>query len=279
MGNAAVAWELGRLQKLVGGMEPPAAQPALEAIRADRTAVLRLAGLTPDPWQVQLLTSPSSPNEQTAILTGRQMGKSTVAAGLALATALLDPALVLLLSPVLRQSQEIFRKVTDLYHALGGPVRATAETALRLELANGSRIISLPGTETTIRGYSAAALLIIDEAARVPDDLYRSVRPMLAVSGGRLVALTTPFGKRGWFYREWTEGDGWKRVEITARECPRITAAFLEKEKRSLGDRWFAQEYGCSFEEDTSAFFSHEEILRAFPDEVPDRRVIVFPED
>src|SRR5436190_1727587 len=80
---------------------------------------------------------------------------------------------------------------------------AGRETQLRLELANGSRVVCLPGREGTIRSFGGVALLVLDEAARIPDALYRSVRPMLAVSGGRLVALSTPFGRRGWFWQEW----------------------------------------------------------------------------
>ncbi len=93
---------------------------------------------------------------------------------------------VLLLSPGQRQSAELFHKVLLNYRALGRPIKAVSETRYRLELANGARILSLPGHDATIRGY-APDLLVIDEAARVPDDLYKSVRPMLAVSQGRLV--------------------------------------------------------------------------------------------
>jgi hypothetical protein len=89
-------------------------------------------------------------------------------------------------------------------------------------------------------------LIIVDEAARVDDPLYYSIRPMLAVSGGRMVCLTTPFGKRGFFYEEWT-GDGpWDRIKITARECPRISAKFLDEERASLGEWWYQQEYECT---------------------------------
>src|SRR5208282_1075770 len=100
-------------------------------------------------------------------------------------------------------------------------------------LANGSRIVSLPGDEKNIRGFSGVALLVIDEAARVLDSLYCSVRPMLAVSRGRMVALSTPYGKRGWFHDEWHGAGEWQRVRITAPECPRITAEFLAEEKRA----------------------------------------------
>ncbi len=76
---------------------------------------------------------------------------------------------------------------------------------MTLRLENGSRIVSLPGTEGTVRGFSGVALLIVDEASRVDDALYHAVRPMLAVSHGKLVLLSTPWGKRGFFYREWAE--------------------------------------------------------------------------
>jgi hypothetical protein len=61
---------------------------------------------------------------------------------------------------------------------------------------------ALPGTEKTIRGFSGAALLIVDEAARVDDALYYAVKPMLAVSGGSLLMLSTPYGRRGEFLRD-----------------------------------------------------------------------------
>jgi hypothetical protein len=204
------------------------------------------------------------------LLCSRQAGKSTTAAALALQAALLEPpALVLLLSPTLRQSGELFRdKVCRLYNALDRPVPATRETALTLELANGSRIVSLPGEEGTVRGYSGVALLVVDEAARVPDALYFSIRPMLAVSRGRLIAMSTPFGKRGWFFEAHRGKEPWQRVRITADQCPRITKEFLQEELRAIGDRWFRQEFFCSFEDMVGAVFSHEAIFGMLSDDV-----------
>jgi hypothetical protein len=198
-------------------------------------------------------------------LASRQSGKSQVAAVLALRTALLQPgSLTLLLSATLRQSGELFRnKLLRLYSALGRPVAVSQESALQMTLANGSRVVSLPGSEETIRGFSSVALLVIDEAARVPDDLYFAVRPMLAVSRGRLVALSTPFGKRGWFHDEWHGAAPWKRVKITADQCPRISPAFLEEERRALGEKWYNQEYLCSFEDMLGALFAQEDIEAA----------------
>ncbi len=211
------------------------------------------AGITPDPWQRRLLLSDA---QRVLINCSRQSGKSTTIATLALHTALYTPnSLVLMLSPSLRQSGELFKKCLGVYRAIGRPVTAESETALSLTLANRSRIVSLPGKEGVIRGYSGVRLLLIDEASRVPDDLYMSVRPMLAVSGGRLIAASTPFGTRGWWYDAWRGKEPWERYEIPAADCPRITPEFLAEERRTMGDWWFLQEYNCQFlDAQTSAF-------------------------
>jgi hypothetical protein len=148
------------------------------------------------------------------------------------------------------------------------------ESALQLTLANGSRVISLPGDEKSIRGYSSVALLIIDEAARVEDALYSSVRPMLAVSQGQLVALSTPFGRRGWFWEAWSGEERWRRVEVTADQCPRIPAAFLAEERRALGENWYMQEYFCRWLSAVGAVFNPNDIEAAF---VPGVRALEFP--
>lgn len=217
----------------------------LTRLALEPALILDARGLPPDPWQRQLL---ECPERQLLLCCSRQSGKSTAVSALALHAALFRPAaLVLLLSPTIRQSAEIFRKVLEADDALGRPLSATHRTELRLELENGSRVLCLPGREETVRSFSGVNLLVLDEAARVPDDLYRSVRPMLAVSQGKLVALSTPFGRRGWFYREWISDGPWRRFQVTWRDCPRITPAFIDEERRALGDLWVAQEYETEF--------------------------------
>jgi hypothetical protein len=138
-----------------------------------------------------------------------------------------------------------------------------------MEFENGSRIVALPGKEETIRGFSGVSLLIVDEAARVPDALYQSVRPMLAVSGGNIILLSTPFGKRGFFFREWTDGGAlWHRTKITAYDCPRIPKDWLEQERAQIGDFWFEQEYLCEFKDDVSAVFRYEDIMAAMDNSI-----------
>lgn len=232
----------------------------------DPVALMRAADLIPDAWQERLLLSNAT---QHLVVCHRQAGKSTVAAALALAEALFHPnAPVLLLSPTLRQSQELYRKVTDILARLPDPPSILRQTSTFLEFANGSRIVSLPGEESTVRGYSNVSLLVVDEAARVPDELYYAVRPMLAVSGGKLICLSTPWGRRGFFYQEWSGGDGWARYSVTADECPRIPRQFLVQEQRTLGPHKFAEEYMCEFIAASHCVFDEDRILNAFDPDV-----------
>jgi hypothetical protein len=255
---AQLARVQARLERLEGGRQAPAFLDPVELAEA--------VGIRPDLWQTQVLRSTSS---RLILNCARQSGKSTVVALLVLHTALFQPgSLVLLLSPGERQSGEIFRKVMDAYRRIGRPVKALRENLLELELANGSRIIALPGQEHTVRGYSGAALLVVDEAARTADDLYRSVRPMLGVSHGRLALLSTPWGKRGFFYEEWQRRDRWDAYEIPASMCPRISADFLDEEQATLGPWWYRQEYECEFSDVTDQLFGLDLVRAAISDEV-----------
>ena len=130
--------------------------------------------------------------------------------------------------------------------------------------------MGIPGKEATLRGYSAVSLLIVDEASRVEDAAYKALRPMLAVGNGDLWLLSTPFGKRGFFYENWMGGgEEWVRTEVPATECPRITEAFLKEERRQLGDLWFRQEYLCEFIEEGHQIFGRELVMGALDDDEP----------
>jgi phage terminase large subunit-like protein len=165
----------------------------------DPALIAHDAGIVPDQWQADLLRSNA---DHVLMLCSRQAGKTTTASLMALHTAIYrrPGGLIIIVSPSQRQSGEIFRTVMTHHSNLKDVPELKAVSALRAEMANGSRILALPGSETTVRGYSAASLIVIDEAARVEDSLLQDVRPMLATSQGHLVALTTPAGKRGWFY-------------------------------------------------------------------------------
>jgi hypothetical protein len=223
-------------------------------------------GFNPDPWQAAVL---NSSGKKILLNCSRQSGKSSVSSILASHTALFRPgSLTLMVSPSLRQSSELFRKFLGYLEVLDEMPTRAEDTKLSIKLDNGSRVVSLPGSEGTIRGYSSVALLIVDEAARVVDDLYFAVKPMLAVSRGRLLALSTPFGKRGWFFDEWSNGQGWQKHTIPATDCHRISSEFLEEERRSMPSAWFASEYMCQFTEATDSVFGYDDVMKAISSDI-----------
>jgi hypothetical protein len=217
---------------------------------------------TPDAHQSRVLQCDA---DRVILNCTRQWGKSTVCAAKAVYVAHSRPgALVLVASPSARQSSEFVRKASAFLRQLNIRPRGDGDNEISLALPNRSRIIGIPGIEATVRGFSAVSLLLIDEASRVPDELYRALRPMLAVGGGSLWLLSTPYGKRGFFYNEWTNGGtDWTRFTVPATECPRIPARFLEQERRALGPRYFAQEYLCEFHGTNDALFNEQQVRRA----------------
>lgn len=248
---------------------------ALDLSRAlDPALLMRDAGLVLDRWQAELMrsTAHTSPDalKRVLMLCARQTGKSTTAAGMAAHRAYYESgALVVIFSPSQRQSDEMLRTIKSLHNKLSGVPETVGDSVRKIEFSNGSRIISLHGDETTVRGIAAVSLCLIDEAARVPEELLAAVRPMLATRrDGTLVALSTPFGKRGFFYEAWTGDATWHRVKVPATDCPRISKEFLAEELRELGAQRFSEEYGLEFLDPNEAVFSTAIIDAAFSKEV-----------
>jgi hypothetical protein len=234
------------------------------ALRVDPSLVLDLAGFAaPDAWQRRLIRSTA---ELTLVNCHRQSGKSTATAGLAVVTALHEPgSLTLIVSAAQRQSDEVYAKVQAIYRALGRPQGIAAENATELRLGNESRIVSLPDSPDTIVGYSGPRLVIIDESSRVSDETFVAVSPMLSVSRGRMVCLSTPRGRRGfWFYLWHDEAVVAERIMFTAEENPRIDPAWLDSERRRLGSRAYRQEYRGEFLEAEDAVFNSDTVMNAF---------------
>lgn len=225
----------------------------------------RDCGIEPDPVQAQLLTSSA---RRLLVNCCRQWGKSTTTALMALHEALYNaPAMIILISPSQPQSTELFKKMHGFWERLSGAPEAQQESLTRMQLANGSRVVSLPGSEKTTRGYSGATLVVMDEASRVPDELLASVRPMLATTGGRFIALSTPAGKRGWLYEAWTRGEGWEKISVRGDQCPRISPEFLAEEREALGPLRFSEEYECQFVDAETSVFNTELIEQALTDD------------
>ncbi len=202
-------------------------------MRLDPARLAAAAGITLDPWQEEAVRSKS---KKILLNCSRQAGKSFVAGDIGMHTALYqDESLVLLVSSSQRQSAELLRYCHHIYAASGQLVPSDKDSVLHLELTNGSRVLALPGTEKTLRGLANVTCLILDEASRIPDSLFLSVLPFLAVSNGRLIALSTPWGAQ---------------------------------QKRLMADYWFQSEYMCKFLQPVGAVFSAEDIAALADPEV-----------
>jgi Terminase large subunit, T4likevirus-type, N-terminal len=233
----------------------------------------------PDPIQAEILRTSSN---RLMLCCTRQWGKSTVTAIKALHHAWYHPgALVIVAAPTARQSGEWVEKTSGFLRQLDIHPRGDGRNQNSLLLPNRSRIVGLAGIPNHIRGFSRVALLIIDEAAFVPDPLYHALNPMLAVSSGALWLMSTPNGQAGFFYHEWhsnntpTPQDGatpqkgatiWQRTQVTADRCPRILPEFLAQQRLALGDQMYRQEYQCEFLSTGSQVFSQELLQQAFDD-------------
>lgn len=261
----------------------------------DPAAYVRNLGFDPFDWQQEAL-DPTL--RRLVLLTARQSGKSTVVAGKTVYKAKYFPgSLILIICPAQDQSKELMKKV-DTFMRLDPEIELVRDGAFEKELANGSRIVALPGSERSVRGYSGPAMILIDEAARVLDETYRAARPMMVGADTELVLMSTPFGKRGFFHDAWANGRDWTKIEVTvgfevqgfdvvpaslsgglyrwqqaargisAYYSPRHDAAFLCSELDSLGEWWWRQEYRCEFLETAANVFSYDEIMRAVRDDV-----------
>jgi hypothetical protein len=220
-------------------------------------------GFTPDHHQSQVL---NTAHRRILVNCCRQWGKSTTAAIRALYHAHFRPASeTVIIAPSLRQSTELMRKVR--HFAALCPVAPTLAARKELTLPNGSRILALPSSSDTIRGYSNISLMIVDEAAYVRDSLFYAVRSFLAAAeDAALLIMSTPNGDAGFFHRAWSSHLPWQRITVPATECPRIATTFLDEERRLLSERLFRQEYLCEFLSHDNAVFDRDRLATFFTD-------------
>lgn len=231
----------------------------------DPVAYAREVGIAADEAQSRLLRSSS---KRILLCCTRQWGKSTTTAIRAAHRATYRPgSLVLCVSPTDRQSGLLFDKVIEFLRKAPDSPKRLEDNKRSVRLVNGSRVVSLPGSADTIRGYSAPNMVLVDEGAFCEDPLFGAVAPMLAVSGGELAILSTPYGRRGAYYEAWEKGgDDWERHLVTAYDCPRITAEFLEEQRRTMPEWLFRQEFLCEFVETMDSVFTHEQVSGALED-------------
>lgn len=229
-------------------------------------------GIDLDDWQARFVDSPS---RRLLLNASRQSGKTTATALKGLRIGLQHPGTTTAIFAagerqakiVLQAAKQFIKTARD-----GLFPKVAADSTTHIIFADDTQLLSMPATEATVRGVQGVRTLIIDEASRVPEALYIAIRPTIAsVQEAVIIALSTPNGRRGWWSEAWHEGgDLWERWEVPATECPRITAEFLEEEKRELGERAWRQEYFGSFEAAEDAVFTEADIARQIAEDIDD---------
>lgn len=207
-------------------------------------------------------------SKRIAFRSGRQVGKSSLTGIKALYRALImSNEVILILSRSQRQSSLLFNKIREMINShpiLQG--RVVRQTFTMLYFKNGSQIYSLPAgyTGETVRGFSPT-LIIIDEAAFVPDSVFVALEPSLSATDGDLWMLSTPFGKRGRFYDAFMTGN-WTTFHVKSEQNPLITKEFLESQKSRMTELDFLQEYMGEFVDEADTYFTKELVLSCVDD-------------
>lgn len=209
----------------------------------------------------------------------RQWGKSTVMAARSAHRMIYRPPwFTVCIAPSGRQAAELRNKIEScVRRGLGIEPKGDGDNEISIVLPNGSRFVGLPDTEGRMRGFGAVNDLLIDEAARVKDDTYKAARPFVAAVDGSIWMMSTPWGKRGFFYRAASSNlPGWERIQVTAEESGRFSQEWLDEERdgdQGLGPLWFSQEYEGKFVDTSESMFSHDAVLDVI---TPDVRRLVL---
>ena len=193
----------------------------------------RKVGFEPDAKQEVLLRTE---DRRVLLNCSRQWGKTSVGA-LRAAWEMVrrrDSCVVVVLSSGEDLAAEFVWKVEWYLRAAGEEVLRDARRRIGRRLRNGSRIVGMAPGEARARGMTAT-MLVLDEAAWIPDSIYEAVLPMVSSTGGSVWLLSTPGGKRGFFWEEWMRGDDWLRVKAPATEVRADSVGFCRRNAAEAG--------------------------------------------
>lgn len=238
-----------------------------------------LLNFTPFPYQEKLLTDNS---KRICACMGRQTGKSTTISAKAIHFAVMNPkTTTLIVSATLRQSMLLFDKIC--YFIDSNPLTSSYisyRSRTRIRFRNGAWIIALPcgRTGATLRGHTAK-LVILDEAAFIPEDVINNVvLPMLATTSGYCWMLSTPYDREHIFYKVFVNSM-WSVYHLPSKVNPLITNEFLEEQRKLIGEINFKQEYEAQFVDDVNAYFPMTLLRPCIDPELPESYELTkFPE-
>jgi hypothetical protein len=198
-------------------------------------------------------------------LLGRQMGKTTTAAGYLLWYAMFNPdSTILIAAHKYTGSQEIMQRIRYAYESCPDFIRAgvTSYNKGSIEFENGSRLVSATTTETTGRGM-ALSLLYSDEFAFVRNtiakEFWTSISPTLA-TGGKAIITSTPNSDEDQFWQIWKSANrtideygnskelgenGFKAYMAKWDRHPDRDKNWADQERASIGIERFSREHDC----------------------------------
>lgn len=232
------------------------------ALSLDTTLLADRVGISLDDWQREVI---HAPERYLALCCARQVGKTTTVELLAASEMLAgSDRLVLVSGPSRAHSQRLVEGTKQIILSVCSTHEIDHDTQLELTLSSGSRIVAIPGDSTSVRGWSAPSMVIVDEAGFVTAELLHALWPMTAVSGGRFVLLSSPSTKESEFYRLWTEASALRKWRITAHDCPRIPPEEIEQARRLLPPEQFAREYMAEWSDAEASVFNVDAIRRCF---------------
>ena len=199
-------------------------------------------GITPHDWQKTFLRAPRGAS--IAVLTARQVGKTTAAAvGMAHSAMFMPGSLSVIACPAQNQSAEALRKVREMVLKAGAEL--TTDNVFKLEIANGSRVLALPGTQDSIRGLTVDAWIVADEAAQLDPAIMAALHPMRTQTHARFAMLSTAWSYTDPFWSVWAGDDpSWIRIAATLDVAPDLIAPeVVERARRQLSEDDFKREY------------------------------------
>jgi hypothetical protein len=223
-----------------------------------------VTGFKLDEWQ-SLYTTAARVEALVAIAASRQSGKSTVAAGFVAWCLIFIPGFrCLVASRSLRQASYFVLKVRQAVLSIVPPDAMVLLNRLSLELPNGSFIISIPCAQPDAgRGFDPH-LVVIDEAAYAPEELFNAIYPSVAATRGAVHMISSPNGRFGRFFNAF-EGDArddYWTARVTYKDCPRISDEQMAIEQRNMGMLMWRQEFMAEFIVPEGAFFGASAVMQ-----------------
>jgi hypothetical protein len=88
-----------------------------------------------------------------------------------------------------------------------------------------------------------------------------------AEAGGCLLMLSTPYGRRGIFWKLWETSAIWDRVRVPYADVGWVPNSIIEEARETLLPWEFQQEYLCTFQQNQMSVFNVEDFRESTTDE------------